>query len=70
MIFRAQIYCLGEDRRLSVLEPQDVTAATHKEAAESICGKELVEAGHPHNLAVKVWSSGQNPPDIKLFYRA
>jgi len=45
-------------------------AATHKEAAEAFCGKGLVEAGHPHKLAVKVWTSGRNPPDIKLFYQA
>jgi hypothetical protein len=70
MVFRAQIYCLGEDRRPSLIDPQDLTAATHKEAAEAICGKGLIEAGHPHNLAVKVWTSGRNQPDIKLFYRA
>jgi len=42
-------------------------AAAAKEAAEAVCGKGLVEAGHPHKLAVKVWTSGRNPPDIKLF---
>ena len=39
-------------------------------AAEAVCGKGLVEAGHPHKLAVKVWTNSRNPPDIKLFYRA
>ena len=42
------------------------SAAAAKEAAEAVCGKELVEAGHPHKLAVKVWTSSRNPPDIKL----
>jgi hypothetical protein len=55
---------LGPPRQL----PQGAAAA--KEAAEAVCGKGLVEAGHPHKLAVKVWTSGRNPPDIKLFYQA
>lgn len=70
MPFRAQIYCWNEDGRPSLLDPQEVFAATHEEAAETVCGKGLVEAGHPGKLAVKVWSSRRHPPDIKLFYRA
>jgi len=70
MMFRAQIYCQNEEGRLSLLDPRDVLVATHKEAAEAVCGRGLVEAGHPHKLAAKVWTKGRNPPDIKLFYRA
>jgi hypothetical protein len=70
MAFRAQIHCADEDGRLCPLDPQDVSARTHKEAAEVVCGAGLVDAGHIGKLAVKVWTSGHNPPDIKLFYRA
>jgi hypothetical protein len=70
MTFRAQIYCLDEEGRPSLLDPQDVHAATHKQAAEIVCGAGLVDAGHAHKLAAKVWTSGRHPPDIKLFYRA
>jgi hypothetical protein len=46
-----------------------VSAKSKKEAAESRCGKGLVEKAHAGKLAAKVWTAGSQPPDIVLFYR-
>jgi hypothetical protein len=69
-IFRTQIYCQDEEGVPSPLDPQDVYAVTHKDAAEAVCGKGLIEAGPVYKLAAKVWTGGRHPPDIRLFYRA
>jgi hypothetical protein len=70
MTFRAQIYCQNEEGVPSPLDPQNVHAVTHKDAGEAVCGKGLIDVGPPYKVAVKVWTSGAHPPDIKLFYRA
>jgi hypothetical protein len=70
-MFRVQIYHWDRNGRPSLpLNPQDLTALSHKAAAEAACGEELVEAGHVSKLVAKVWTAGSKPPDIKHFYRA
>jgi hypothetical protein len=70
MDYRVQIYCEDENHVPSPVEPENVRANSHKEAAEAICGKGLIEKGHVGKLAAKAWTERSNPPDIKLFYRA
>jgi hypothetical protein len=69
MDFKAQTYCFGEDSRLSLLEPETVSAPSHAKAAEAKWGKDLIEAGPLARLAGKIWIAGTHPLDIKLFYR-
>jgi hypothetical protein len=67
---RVQVYCWDEEGKPCPLDPKDVTATSHKGAAEALCGKGLREAGHHGQFAAKVWKSGEVKPDFKLFYRA
>jgi hypothetical protein len=69
MDYRVQIYCENEDRVPAPLGPESVRATSPKEAAETLCGKGLIDKGHIGKLAAKVWAANSNPPDIKLFYR-
>ena len=69
MTFRAQIACHDEYGRLSLLPWQNVSAKTHKEAAERLCGKGLSETPLG-KLVVAVRVADNNSPEIKLFYRS
>jgi hypothetical protein len=70
MTFRAQIYRHdSEGNRLLVDHPQEISATSHKAAAEAVCGTGLVEFGLLSNLAVRVWTRGVEPPDMAHFFR-
>src|SRR5947208_3049365 len=56
---RVQVYCWDEEGKPCPLDPKDVTATSHKGAAEALCGKGLREAGHHGQFAAKVWKSGE-----------
>ena len=47
--------------------PHDVEAQNEREAAESVCGKPLLEAGKPGQLRAQVWPVSK-PSAKKMFY--
>ena len=49
------------------IEPRDIEAQDEREAAESVCGGPLVEAGKPGLLRAEVWPLS-SPSAKKLFY--
>jgi hypothetical protein len=68
MAFRVQIYC-ESDGIPSPLDPETITAATAKAAAERLTGGTLLEAGHHGKLAAMVWREGEPHPKKVPFYR-
>ena len=68
MVFWVREYSLDERGKLSPLDPQPVRAETHREAGQTVCQIQLIEAGPDSKLAVEVWPRG-HPSDIKRFYR-
>ena len=48
------------------IEPRDIEAQDEREAAESVCGGPLVEAGKPGLLRAEVWPLS-SPSAKKLF---
>ena len=47
--------------------PRDIEAQDEREAAESVCGGPLIEAGKPGQLRAEVWPASK-PKEKKLFY--
>ena len=49
------------------IEPRDIEARDEQEAAESVCGEPLLDAGKPGQLRAEVWPPA-SPRKNKLFY--
>ncbi len=47
--------------------PRDIEAQDEREAAESVCGGPLIEAGKPGQLSAEVWPASK-PSARKMFY--
>ena len=63
---RFKVRCY-ESGKWDEIEPRDIEAQDEREAAESVCGGPLVEAGKLGQLRAEVWPVSL-PSDKKHFY--
>ena len=63
---RFKVRCY-ESGKWDEIEPRDIEAQDEQEAAESVCGGPLLEAGKLGQLRVEVWTPS-SPDAKKQFY--
>ena len=63
---RFKVRCY-ESGKWDEIEPRDIEAQDEQEAAESVCGEPLLEAGKLGQLRAEVWPLS-SPGAKKLFY--
>ncbi len=63
---RFKVRCY-ESGKWDKIEPRDIEAEDEREAAESVCGEPLIEAGKLGQLRAQVWPASK-PSARKMFY--
>jgi len=70
MNYRVQVGAFDPEGRYRPLDPQEIVADTSLQAAQKLCGADLVQHGPHERLAATVWEKGTGNPYPMRFYRA